>query len=251
MIRPLLSDTNTPPELKKFIMTKTGLGKEGQGVSYGDFVPKPIPRDPLADHAANRRFDLAHPTPTPESNTQPQIFYDAQNKPHAIQFMHGQTNEIPLPPNLTGKTGLSSVTANRADSAQAVVQTGNDIIAELNDPNFRNVLGPAMGRTSTLRDFIGNPPPEFSRLAGQIESFSLANMGVHGMRSSIGADKIKKLLDAHHTPESLVQAILGLTDFSNHFIENTGRSVQDNNSTTADGGGWTDLGNGVRIRKKK
>ncbi len=117
----------------------------------------------------------------------------------------------------------SAVTQNRLDSAKAVAQTGQDIIAQLSDPNFKAVVGPILGRYGTLRDFIGNPPPEFAELAGQIESYSLANMGVHGMRSIEGAEQIKSLLDKRHTPESLVATITGLNNFSEHFIQNAGR----------------------------
>jgi hypothetical protein len=121
------------------------------------------------------------------------------------------------------KKGPSATTANRLDSAKAVQQTGDDIIRQLSDPAFMNAVGPAMGRAGKLADFIGNPPPEFSQLAGQIESYALANMGVHGMRSAQGAAQISKLLDQHHTPESLIAAIKGLNGFSQHFMENAGR----------------------------
>lgn len=127
---------------------------------------------------------------------------------------------------IKGKTynkGVTGATETRLASAQAVNQTGNDIIAKLSDPNVAAVIGPAMGRYQTLRDFIGNPPPEFSELAGQIESYAIANMGVHGMRSVQGADQIKKLLDTHHTPESLAATIRGLSGFSQHFMQNEGR----------------------------
>lgn len=128
---------------------------------------------------------------------------------------------------IKGKTfnkGVTGATETRLASAQAVNQTGNDIIAKLSDPNVAAVVGPAMGRYETLRDFIGNPPPEFSELAGQIESYAIANMGVHGMRSVQGAKHIKKLLDTHHTPESLAATIRGLSGFSQHFMENEGRT---------------------------
>jgi hypothetical protein len=127
-----------------------------------------------------------------------------------------------------GKTfekGDPAAVANRIASAKAVYQTGDDIIAKLKDPAFSKVIGPAMGRASTLREFIGNPPPEFAELAGNIESYALANMGVHGMRSNEGAEKIKRMLDAHHTPESLAAAIRGLNNFSQHFMENEGHAV--------------------------
>lgn len=127
-----------------------------------------------------------------------------------------------------GKTydkAIPGAVENRLASAEAVNQTGNDIIAKISTPQFAATLGPAMGRAGTLRDFLGNPPPEFSEFAGLVESYSLANMGVHGMRSSQGAEKIKALLDAHHTPESLAAAIRGLNGFSTHFLENEGRTV--------------------------
>jgi len=115
---------------------------------------------------------------------------------------------------------LSSAERTRVLSAQTVLDTGNDIIARLSDPNVANQLGPAMGRYNTLRDFIGNPPPELSGLAGQIESFALSNMGVHGMRSARGAEELKKMFDQKHTPQSLIEAVKGLSQFSQQFVAN-------------------------------
>lgn len=154
-----------------------------------------------------------------------------ENRPGALITVNtvddkGQpvTKVVPKTSGATFAKGPSAVTQNRLDSAQAVKQTGEDIISQLSDPKFQAVVGPALGRASTLRDFIGNPPPEYAQLAGQIESYALANMGVHGMRSAQGAQQISHLLDQHHTPESLVAAIKGLNGFSQHFLENSGRS---------------------------
>jgi hypothetical protein len=119
----------------------------------------------------------------------------------------------------------NATTANRLDSAKAVQQTGEDIIAKVSDPKIAALLGPAMGRYNSLREFLGNPPPELSELAGQIESYALANMGVHGMRSAQGAEHIKQLLDRRHTPESLASTVRGLNGFSQHFLENAGRGA--------------------------
>lgn len=125
-----------------------------------------------------------------------------------------------------GKTfekGVSGATETRLASAEAVTQTGQDIIKSLSDPAVKATLGPLLGRYSSLHEFIGDPPPEFNQLAGQIESFAMANMGVHGMRSSAGVEKVKALLDGHHTPESLAAGIKGLSGFSEHFMQNEGR----------------------------
>lgn len=125
----------------------------------------------------------------------------------------------------TFQKGATGATETRLASAQAVNQTGADIIAQVSDPAVAKSLGVAMGRYSKLQDFLGDPPPEFSQLAGSIESYALANMGVHGMRSAQGAAQIKKLLDQPHTPESLIAAIKGLSGFSQHFMANEGRSA--------------------------
>jgi hypothetical protein len=117
---------------------------------------------------------------------------------------------------------VGATVENRLASAKAVNQTGQDIINQLSDPTVAAMVGPALGRFNTVRDFIGNPPPELSELAGEIESYALANMGVHGMRSAQGAEQIKALLDRKHTPESLIRTIKGLSKFSAHFMENEG-----------------------------
>lgn len=121
----------------------------------------------------------------------------------------------------------------RLQSAKAVTQTGNDIITMLRDPKVSAMLGPAMSRYNSVADFVGNPPPEFAKLAGQIESYSLANMGVHGMRSANGAEAIKQTVGAgRHTPESMIAVLEGLNGFANHLLENNHRG-----ETPAAGGG--------------
>lgn len=137
------------------------------------------------------------------------------------------------------KKPAGATVANRLASAQAVTQTGQDITTELSDPAFAAQVGPALGRYRTLQDFIGNPPPEFAQLAGQIESYALANMGVHGMRSTQGAEMIKGMLTAKHTPESLIAAIKGLNGFSQHFMENEGVKPGTTSTAAPAGGGST------------
>ena len=121
------------------------------------------------------------------------------------------------------KKTIGQTVESRLASAEAVIQTGDDLIAKLKDPQCAAAVGPVLGRYNNLREFIGNPPPEFRELAGQFESYSLANMGVHGMRSAQGAEMIKKMLEGKQTPESLIAAIKGLNAFGEHFMANEGR----------------------------
>jgi hypothetical protein len=143
--------------------------------------------------------------------------------------------------------GVLGATESRLASAEAVKQTGDDMIANISTPAVRAQLGPAMGRYNTLKDFIGNPPPEYAELAGQIESYSLANMGVHGMRSAQGSRMIAELLNQHHTPESLVASIKGLNSFAVHFMENEGRKVTGGNAAPIPGS--TDAAAPAKVEK--
>jgi hypothetical protein len=135
-------------------------------------------------------------------------------------------------------SGVNATTENRLQSAKAVTQTGNDIVSMLKDPKVAAQLGQAMSRYNNVADFIGNAPPEWSNLAGMIESYSLANMGVHGMRSASGAEAIKGTLgQGRHTPESMIAAIQGLNGFSNHLLENNAGWDKKQGGPAAAGGG--------------
>lgn len=114
---------------------------------------------------------------------------------------------------------VNATTANRVASAETVNRLSDDMLARLADPKLASTLGVVMGRYNTLQDFIGAPPPEFAELAGEVESFALANMGVHGMRSAFGAKQISDMLNQKQTPESLAAKIRGLSKFSKDFAE--------------------------------
>lgn len=119
----------------------------------------------------------------------------------------------------------SATLQNRLESAKAVNQTGEDIIAQLKDPKVAAMLGPMVGRYNTVRDFIGDPPPELAELAGRINSFGIAQMGVHGMRNAQAAAKIEEMLTAKFTPAALIAKIKGINDFGTHLLENRGMST--------------------------
>jgi hypothetical protein len=134
----------------------------------------------------------------------------------------GQTYDKPL----TGTENL------RVTQAKTVNDTGNDLIKKLSDPQVVAALGPVLGRYTSLQQFIGDPPPEYTELAGEIESYALANMGVHGMRSAQGAQQIKDLLGSKQTPASMIGAIKGLNSFSENFVKNSRAGTASKTSST-------------------
>lgn len=254
-------DPTAAPVQPSGAMDMTENPARAKGSTWNGYTPQEIQLAQLSSIAGDRTADNARADASGKEAHRHNVAME--NKPPA-----GSSTLVPVKTKdpITGKTVTkfvvkhegdsyespeSATSQNRADSAQAVNQTGNDIIAELSDPSVRNMIGPALGRYNTLRDFIGDPPPELSKLAGQIESFALANMGVHGMRSAQGAEHIKGLLDKKHTPESMVGAIQGLMGFSQHFLANAGRKVDEPTGPKApqapagwkyvpkDGGGWT------------
>jgi hypothetical protein len=163
-----------------------------------------------ADKAEQAKL-IASLRPAPQAPLVMVQTVDAQGNP-VTKFVKKEADASYLKP-------ANATTANRVASAEAVNKVGNDIMAKLSDPKYAAVVGPALGRASSLQDFIGNPPPEFAELAGEIESYALANMGVHGMRSAHGAEQIKALLSGRHTPASLIASIRGLQNFSNTFVD--------------------------------
>lgn len=153
-------------------------------------------------------------------------------KPIKVEHKDPETGRTVIsymsPSEVLGRTfekGTSAPTQNRLAIAEAVFQTGGDIIENLQNPAYADVVGPAMGRYNTLRDWLGNPPPELSFLKSQIDSFTMANMGVHGFRSAEGQERLKQLYTQKHTPESLIQAIEGLNQFAKRFMDNEGWKV--------------------------
>lgn len=168
------------------------------------------------------------------------------NGEDAMYRVNTQTGETTIvKPGDGGTIGkgpkVNATTENRLQSAKAVVQTGGDIERLLRDPKIAQQLGQVMSRYNNVADFVGNAPPEWSELAGAIESYSLANMGVHGMRSATGAEAIRQTLgQGRHTPESIISALKGLNGFSNHLLENN--KGWDSKGGPAQAGGGDPLG---------
>lgn len=239
--------TQQHDQLQKLIST-LGPGREAEALQYEQATGKSAPAgmfekaDPIGDgnymldgkpivaqktkagrivYQGNDVTDRVQPfTPTP--NPQPQIFKGPDGKDHAVKFVGDKATEIPLP---DGFRKPNATLDNRVVAAGAVQKTGDDLIAQLSDPTVAAQLGPALGRYNNVKEFIGNPPPELSELAGEIDSYALANMGVHGMRSVEGAKMIQDLLTQKHTPASMIGAIRGLNKFSQNFMTSAGRTT--------------------------
>lgn len=177
---------------------RTGkLEQIGTAQKGAHFVTEPPP--PAAKDAPRKRVEYVDPA---SGQTVVEYLTDAELK--GRQFAPRQ----------------NATTENRITVAKTVDAIATNLISKLNDPTYQKVLGPALGRAGSVSNFIGNPPPEFSELAGEIQSYAAANMGLHGFRSASGAEKIKELLDQHHTPQSLIAAITGLNHFAQTYVAN-------------------------------
>lgn len=142
------------------------------------------------------------------------------------------TNVVEFVPESEARGGpyrapIGSAEISRKHTATALTQTGDDVIKSLQSPALAKQLGIVMGRYNTLEDFIGNPPPEFARLAGELKSFSAANMTVHGFRSSTGAQKVFEMLNQKQTPEALIEKIKGLMQFTKYYLNEFGDTDTD------------------------
>lgn len=245
------ASTRSTPPTKKISRITTGsvpVDLPAETTNFGTAAPRSIKRigtggqtelQQEADTVRDPNYALSHAARVNDASLSPAVMAaqaradSGADKLVKVEHKDSETGRTVIEwlPQSTLKDqkfqkGEGSTAETRLASAQAVNQTGEDMITKLSNPAYSSQVGVAMGRANTLRDFIGNPPPEFADLAGMIESYSLANMGVHGMRSAQGAEQIKALLDQKHTPESLIATIRGLNAFSTHFMENAGRGAE-------------------------
>lgn len=228
----LANDQNVSPQMRSYAKVR-GILPKGENPPADLFAqPKPT-SEPIMRIGTNGTVQRIGDAP-------PGTHFVNEPQPPAnvvIQTDNGAGLVNPRSPNPT-VTPIRDASGNqvrpkagqtmesRLASAKSVLQVGNDMIRELSDPTLAAQLGPVMSRYNSAADFVGNPPPEFSKLAGEIESYALANMGVHGMRSNTGAEAIKATLgQGRHTPASIISTIQGLNTFANHLTENEGRGV--------------------------
>lgn len=231
-IAQMASDPKTPPAIRGFLQIRQALPK-GENIDYHLITEPNGPPKPGEIKDTQQGLVRVGPdntvTPVMANGRQVQP-YHAPVQPVIVQTDNGfasvnrGSNTATPVTDAAGtplKPKVGQTMESRLQSAQAVVQTGNDIAKVLSDPTVAAKLGPVLSRYNSIADFVGNPPPEFNNLAGLIESYSLANMGVHGMRANTGAEAIKQTLGlGRHTPESMLAALQGLNGFANHLLEN-------------------------------
>lgn len=193
-------------ELQKIAFEAENAGLK---VPATGFEAKPVLPSAQENHAANRQYDLAHPMPEKPVKTpdpQPQIFFDKEGKPHAIQFTGGAAKEIPIPDGMTGKTGPSAATTTQKTNASNVLAHVQDVEQEAEAIDKMGLMGPVGGRWA---DFMagrvgagelaaGNP--QAAELLGQFRAdVGLLKSGmamVHGGARGGGSPAIAARMDA-------------------------------------------------------
>lgn len=239
-ISQMANDPNTPAAIRGFLRVRQALPK-GENIDYHLITEPNGPQKNITD--AN--YMLNGKPVVGLKNSQGRIFVQGQDVTDKVTpyvppaqpavaitdngifgINRGNLTGSPITDASTGQPlqpKLGETLQARVKSAQTVAQVGNELIDKLRDPAIAAKLGPAMSRYDTAADFFGNPPPEFSFLKGAMESYALANMGVHGMRSNNGAEAIKATLGLGRlSPENIIQTILGLNSFATDFMKNNG-----------------------------
>ena len=186
--------------------------------SGGDYMTA----SPEQQAVANRAWrDSTTRAPQPQKERLVQVRrFDPETGTNVVEFV----SESEARDNGPYRAPVGSAEISRKNTATALTKTGDDVLKSLQNPVLAEQLGIAMGRFNTLQDFVGNPPPEFAQLAGELKSFAAANMTVHGFRSSAGADKVFEMLNQQQTPEALSRKIKGLMQFTKYYLSEYGDS---------------------------
>ncbi len=104
--------------------------------------------------------------------------------------------------------GPTTQMRDRSQQANVIDQTGQQLIKDITAGASN--LGPIMGRVGSLTDFIGNPPPEYAKLASEITTYIALQPAAHGFRGMRAVQEFEKSIGTPiRTPEALIAAIQG------------------------------------------
>lgn len=103
---------------------------------------------------------------------------------------------------------MPTVIEDRAQQAQTIAGTSADLINSIKAN--KSVIGPIMGRYGSLTDFVGNPPPEYARMASELVTYIALQPAAHGFRGLRAVAEFEKSIGTPiRTPEALIAAIEG------------------------------------------
>jgi hypothetical protein len=104
---------------------------------------------------------------------------------------------------------------NKASTAQSVIDTGNTLLQQLQDPTIRGQIGPVISRARSLEDFLGALPPQLAAFKTNMGSMAAFTAGLHPVRG-IGAiqhfDRVFNGPGGVRSPEALEATIKQMAD---------------------------------------
>jgi len=116
------------------------------------------------------------------------------------------------------ETGPTTAVRTSAQTAQVILpelQTARQEIQTIGDE-----LGPGIGRLNDALRHIGNPPPEYQRLASRLELIASGLSKFHAARGVAAIKRFMDLVDTGKmTPEALDASLDAIGDFLNGYIK--------------------------------
>lgn len=106
------------------------------------------------------------------------------------------------------ESGPTTMMRDRSQQANIIGETSKQLVQDIT--TMKDHIGPVMGRYGTLTDFIGNPPPEFARLASELTTYIALQPAAHGFKGLRAVQEFEKSIGTPiRTPEALINAIGG------------------------------------------
>jgi len=107
---------------------------------------------------------------------------------------------------------------NRESMSEVAASAGNQLLARLDDPQTRSVIGPAAGRYQSFNAAFLSGDPVFTGLKTEIRAISQVLTGIHNLRSAKAGEALESVLSTSNSPEALKGAVKGAMIVVDEFL---------------------------------